>query len=295
MRFAATRGASRTRLRWALRGAVGLLWATVFAQASWGHGDRHEHLARVDAKIEANPDSLRFRLERAVALRRLGHYEESLVDLDRVLALSPDNGHVHYLRGLTHFDRGEHGDAETSLRRYIDSVPESPSAHTALAETLIRQGRHREAGDEYSRAIAVHPTPAPDLYIARARAYRAAGAEFQGLAIRGLDDAMASLGPLVTLQRLAIEIERDLGNHARALGRIDEVLADAPRKESWLAYKGRILASTGREQDAVDAFRLAQAALESLPPRVRSSPAMVSLRESIATHLENHLNSEIAP
>ncbi|MDE0007074.1 MAG: tetratricopeptide repeat protein [Gammaproteobacteria bacterium] len=274
---------------------MGLLWATVFAQASWGHGDRHEHLARVDAKIEANPDSLRFRFERAEALRRLGHYEESLVDLDRVLALSPDNGHVHYLRGLTHFDRGEYGDAETSLRRYVDSVPESPSAHTALAETLIRQGRHREAGDEYSRAIAVHPTPAPDLYVARARAYRAAGAEFQGLAIRGLDDAMASLGPLVTLQRLAIEIERDRGNHAGALGRIDEVLADVPRKESWLAYKGRVLASTGREQDAVDAFRLAQAALESLPPRVRSSPAMVSLAETIATQLENHLNSDAAP
>ena len=106
---------------------------------------------------------------------------------------------------------------------------------------------------------------------------------------------MLSLGPLVTLQRLAVEIELDRGNHAAALDRIDEVLADAPRTESWLAYKGSVLASTGREQDAVDAFRLARAALQSLPLRVRSSPAMVSLAESIATHLENHLNSDAAP
>lgn len=248
-------------------------------------------MARLDAEVEANPDSLGILLKRAEALRRIGHYDESLADLDRALVLAPGHQLVHYLLGLTHLGQGEFADAEVSLRRYIDSEPESPSAHVALAETLTQQGRHLEAGDEYTLAIAVHPTPAPDLYIARARAYRAAGAEFQGLAVRGLDDAMASLGPLVTLQRLAIEIELERGNHAGALGRIDSVLADAPRKESWLAYKGRVLASTGREQDALDAFRLARAAHQSLPLRVRSSPAMVSLAESIATHL----NSETTP
>ena len=252
-------------------------------------------MARLDAEVEANPDSLGILLKRAEALRRIGHYDESLADLDRALVLAPGHQLVHYLRGLTHLGQGEFAGAEVSLRRYIDSEPESPSAHVALAETLTQQGRHREAGDEYTLAITTHPAPAPDLYLARAQTYRAAGAEFQGLAIRGLDDAMASLGPLVTLQRLAIEIELDRGNPAGALGRIDEVLADVPRKESWLAYKGRVLASTGREQDAVDAFRLAQATLESLPPRVRSSPAMVSLAESIATQLENHLNSDAAP
>ena len=295
MRFATTKVALRARCRRAVGGAAGLLWAAIFVQATWGHGDRSEHLARLDAAVEANPDSLDVLLRRAEARRRFGHHDESLADLDRVLVLAPNHDYVHYLRGLTYFDRGELADAEASLRRYIRAKPESPSAHTALAETLMQQGWHREAGDEFTLAIATHPTPAPDLYLARAQAYRAAGEEFQGLAIRGLDDAMASLGPLVTLQRLAIEIERDLGNHAGALRRIDAVLADAPRKESWLAYKGRILASTGREQDALDAFRLARATLQSLPLRVRSSPAMVSLEASITTHLESHLNSDAAP
>ena len=275
------------RFRWVFRGAVGLLWAAVFVQGSWGHGDRGEHLARLDAKVEANPDSVRYRLERAEALRRLGHANESLVDLDRVQALSPNDPYVHYLRGLTHFDLRQYADAEASLRRYIDSEPQSSSARTALARALMQQGRHREAGDEYTRAIGTHPTPAPDLHIARAKAYRAAGGKFLDLAVEGLDEAMSSLGALVTLQRLAIEVELDRGNHAAALGRIDAVLADAPRKESWLAYKGRILASAGQEQDALDAFLLAREALESLPLRVRSSPAMVALGESIAIHLNN--------
>ena len=264
---------------------AGLFLAMILVQGSWGHGDRSEHLARLNAKIEAAPGSLHYRLERAEAHRRLGHYEESLADLDRALALSPGNPQVHYLRGLTHFDRREFVAAEASLRRYVESRPESPSGHTALAETLMQQGRHKEAGEEYSLAIATHPTPTPDHYIARAKAYRAAGVEFLDLAAQGLDDAMSSMGPLVTLQRLAIEIELDRGNHTGAIARIDGVLADAPRKETWLVQKGRILASAGKEEDALDAFRLARAALESLPPRLRSSPAMIALGQSITTYL----------
>ena len=278
------RTARRTRFRSSLRAALGLLGVAILVQAGWGHGDRNEHLAGLDAKIEANPDSIRNLLERAEAHRRLGHYDQSLADLDRVLAIAPDNRQVHYLRGLTHFDHGEFTKAEASLRRYIASKPDSPSGHTALAEALTHQGRHFEAGDEYTHAIAVQPTPIPDHFIARAKAYRAAGK--LDLAVEGLDDGMSSLGPLVTLQRLAIEIELDRGNHAGAIARIDDVLAKAPRKETWLVRKGAILASAGHHEKAFDAFRLASAALESLPPRVRSSPAMIALRERIAIHLD---------
>lgn len=274
----------RTRFRPVLRVALGVLYAAILVQAGWGHGDRSEHLARLDAKIAANPDSVDNLLERAEAHRRLGHYDESLADLDRVLAIAPSNRQVHYLRGLTHFDHGEFAKAEASLRRYVESKPDSPSAHAALAETLTEQGRHVEAGDEYTHAIAVQPTPIPDHFIARAKAYRTAGK--LDLAVKGLDDGMSAMGPLLTLQRLAIEIELDRGDHAGAIARIDDVLAKAPRKETWLVHKGAILASAGHQDKAFDAFRLARAALESLPPRVQSSAAMIALRERIAIHLD---------
>ena len=274
------------RFRPALRVVLGVLCAAALVQGSWGHGDRSEHLDRLDAKIEADPGSVHLLLDRAEAHRRLGHYDESLADLDRVLAIAPGNRQVHYLRGLTHFDRGEFAKAEVSLQRYIASKPDSPSALAALAATLTQQGRHREAGDAYTHAIAVQPTPIPDHFIARAKAYRAAGNPFLDLALKGLDEGMSSMGPLVTLQGLAIEIELDRGNHAGAIVRIDNVLANAPRKETWLVRKGSVLASIGHEDEAFDAFQLAKATLESLPPRVRSSPAMIALRERIAIHLD---------
>ena len=269
----------------------------ILIQVSRGHGDRSEHLDRLNAKIEADPGSVVLLLDRAEALRRLGHYDESLLDLDRILALSPGNRQVHYLRGLTHYDRRDFAKAEASLRRYIESEPDSPAALAALAKTLMMQGRHVEAGNTYTRAIAVQPTPVPDHFIARAKLFRAAGhpascgtalhcQQLLELAIEGLDEGMSSMGPLVTLQRLAIEIELDGDNHAGAITRIDDVLAEAPRKETWLVRRGEILASAGHHEEAFDAFGLASAALESLPPRVRSSPAMIALRERIARHLD---------
>ena len=278
--------ASRIRFRSTLAVFVGSLAATVVVGSAWGHGDRHEYLAQLDAKIEANPKSVPLLLDRAAAHRRLGHFQASLDDLDRVLAVSPDHHQAYYLRGLTHLRGGDLTQAEAALRRYLKSVPHSPTGHTALAETLAEQGRYLAAAGEYTLAIAAQPTPVPDHYLARSNAYRAAGQPYLDLAVEGLDEGMSSIGPLITLQRLAIEIELDRENHAGAIARIDEVLAKAPRKETWLVRKGRILASIGRQTDAVDAFRLARAAMNSLPPRVRSSPAMAALRETISENLD---------
>ena len=265
---------------------VVLLCVTIFVRGAAGHGNRDEHLAHLDAEIEANPDSVALLVERSAALRRLGRYEASLADLERVQAVSPDNHQVYYLRGLTHFRDGNLADAEAALRSYLERVPASSSGHIALAEVLTAQGGHLAAAREYTLAIGAQPTPVPDHYLARAKAYRAAGEPYLELAVEGLDEGMATMGPLVTLQRLAIEIEVDRGNHASAIARIDEILAKAPRKETWLVYKGRILASNGRESEALDAFRLARAAIGSLPSRIRSSPAMATLRATVAAHLE---------
>ena len=263
----------------------------VLVAPGWGHGDRNEHLAGLDAKIEANPNAVSLLLERSAAHRRLGHFEASLADLDRALVLSPDNHRVHYLRGLTHLRSGSLAEAEVSLRQYLKSEPGSASGYTALAETLTGQGRHVAAGEHYTLAIAAQGVAVPDHYLARAKAYRAAGTPYLGLAVEGLDEGMSSIGPLVTLQRLAIEIELDRGDHAKAIARIDEVLARAPRKETWLVRKGSILAAAGQETAALDTFRRASAALESLPIRARSTPAMTALRETIA----NHLNKDTRP
>ena len=265
---------------------VALLCLVAVGPVAHGHGDRGEYLSNLDARIESQPDSVRLLLERAEVHRRLGHRDEALADLDRVFAISPGWSRAHYLIGLNHLDARLFGEAESALRRFLEDVPDSPSGHVALAEALTGQGRHLDAAEEYDLAIALQPTPVPDHFLARARSYRAAGERHLARAIEGLDEGMRIIGPLVTLQKLAIDTELARGNHAGALGRIDTVLAGTERKETWLVNKAKVLATAGRHGEARDAFLLASEALGSLPRRTRSSPAMVALAETIATNLD---------
>ena len=258
---------------------------------AYGHGDRGEYLSDLDARIESQPDSVRLLLERAEVHRRLGHRDEALADLDRVFAISPGRSRAHYLIGLNHLDAGLFVEAESALRRFLENVPDSASGHIALAQALTGQGRHLDAAQEYDLAIALQPTPVPDHFLARARSHRAAGERHLARAVEGLDEGMRIIGPLVTLQKLAIDTELARDNHAGAIIRIDAVLAMIERKETWLVNKATVLASAGRHVEAMDAFRMASDALNSLPGRVQSSPAMVALAKTIS----HHLNKETTP
>jgi len=279
------RTASKRRIR-----IVALAFCvTAVAPIASGHGDRSEYLAALDARIDAQPDSVPHLLERAEVHRRLGHAEEALADLDRVLGLAPGTHRVHYPRGLIHLDEGRFDEAESSLRRFLEAAPNNPSGRLALADALTGQGRHLAAAREIELAIEAQPTPVPDHFLARARAYLAAGEPRQ--AVAGLDEGMRAIGPIVALQKLAIEIELDRGNHRGAVARIDEVLAGIDRKETWLVRKAHVLLAASRYREAEDTFHLAREALGSLPKRIRSSPAMLALAESISTHL----NTETAP
>ena len=268
-----------------LGGAL-LLFAAAVGPIAWGHGDRGEYIADLDARIEAQPDAVSLLLERAEAHRRLGHRQQALADLERVLLISPGHHRVQYLLGLTHLDGGAFNAAESALRRFLETHPDSPTCRTALAQALAGQGRHLEAAREYDLAIAVQPTPVPDHFLARAKAYRAAGGPHLARAVEGLDDGMRTIGPLITLQKLAIEMELARGNHAAALSRIDDVLARSERKETWLVSKAKVLAAAGHHRQAKDTFSLAREALGSLPHRIRSSPAMIALAETISSNLD---------
>jgi len=65
------------------------------------------------------------------------------------------------------------------------------------------------------------------------------------------------------------------------LKRLEVVAAGSDRKEKWLVRRGEILLQANRREDAKSAFSEALAAIESLPPRLRTAPAMVELKSRI--------------
>ena len=99
---------------------------------------------------------------------------------------------------------------------------------------------------------------------------------------------MKRMGPLITLQLYAIDLEAKQKSYDAALARLDKVAAASPRKETWLARKGEILQLAGRPEQAADAFQAALKAIAQLPDTRRYVPAMQELEKRIQAVLREH-------
>jgi tetratricopeptide (TPR) repeat protein len=119
------------------------------------------------------------------------------------------------------------------------------------------------------------PEPEPELFLERAQLLVAEGRWIQ--ALRGLDEGVRRLGPLVTLQTSALDIELSRTNYDGALSRVQTIIDAMPRTEGWLVRRGEIEMQAGRTSAAQKSFNAALAAIDALPPRLRAGQAMVEL------------------
>ena len=101
-----------------------------------------------------------------------------------------------------------------------------------------------------------------------------------------MDDGIERLGPLVTIQLHAIDLELKRKQFDAALARLEKIAAQSPRKETWLARRGEILLQAGRREEARAAYEQALKALDTLPPGRRNVPAMNELERRIKAALE---------
>src|SRR6185369_2131920 len=127
------------------------------------------------------------------------------------------------------------------------------------ARVLAALGRPLESVKDYSRAIALSAEPRPEYYLERAHSLAGAGRTID--ALRGLDEGIEKLGPLVTLESAAVELELAEGRFDEALLRVDRLTTQGERHETWLARRGEILELAHRRHEALAAYR---AALDSI-------------------------------
>lgn len=254
------------------------------------HGGFEERIEAADRAVEAAPTDPEPRLVRAELYRRHGDFDAALRDLDDATRLSPRVDRLEYFRGLVYLDSDRPAEAETSLRRFLEREPKHPAGHEAHARALLQLGRPLAAARAYDRVIALQPVPVPDRFIERARAFAAAGDIHLEEAIRGIDAGIAKIGPLVTLERVAIDLELRHGATDAALARLEGIEQRSARRETWLVQRGRILAKLGRTEEAKQSFSRALAELGELSPHRRRTPAMSQLESEIHASLARLAN-----
>ena len=253
------------------------------ATSLYGHGDLHEQIEAVTRRLEQAPAAELY-LQRGELHRAHHDYPAALADYDRAEARDAKLDAVLLARGRALLEAGRYQEAEKALDRFIKRQPGHAASYLHRARAGMALKRFAQAAADYERSIELSATPSPDLYLERADALKAGGKREE--ALRCLEQGLAKLGPLVTLETAALEIEVELKRHDAALVRVDRLMTGAPRKELWQERKAAILAEAGRREDARQMYEQALASIAALPQRLRNVRA--------TQHVERRLRAALA-
>lgn len=263
---------SRTRVIWFVVVAVCLALLPSFVLA---HEGLHEQIQAVTAKIKRDPRNASLYLRRGELYRLHREWRRAAADYDRAERLQPDLKIVDLARGKMLFESGRFRPAKVVLDRFLGRQPGQYEGLITRARVFARLGVRSDAIRDFSDALA--KAADPDLYIERAQ-MTAGDEQGVGEALKGLDEGIKRLGPVVTLQLFAIELELRRHHYDAALVRLDAITSKSERKETWLVRRGEILKLAGRTEEAHAAFNAALVAIDSLPPALRQSRAITTLQ-----------------
>jgi predicted Zn-dependent protease len=261
------------RFIWLLSIAICIALLPSFVNA---HEGLHEQIAALTAKIKRDPKNASLYLQRGELHRLHRDWSRAAADYDRAARLQPSLKIVDLARGKMLFESGRLQRSKSTLDRFLSRQPGHYEGLLTRARVLAKLEKRSDAARDFTEALTASSVPEPELYLERASVL--AGDEQQITeALRGLDEGIAKLGPVVTLQLAAIDLELRRHHYDAALTRLDQITAQSERKETWLVRRGEILKLAGRNDEARAAFNAALVAIESLPAAHRQSRSVTAL------------------
>jgi tetratricopeptide (TPR) repeat protein len=262
------------------------------------HEAIHDQIAAVTDQIRQEPRNPLLYLKRGGLHTSHGDWEAALGDYDRAAKLDPSLTAVDLGRGRALLTAGQFHSAKDALTRFLARQPNHAEALVLRARALVHLGALDASAADYTRAIASSARldrPNPDYYLERARVVAARGPQHVEEALHGLDEGMAQLGPLVSLQLYAIELELSTDRTQAALARLAALATHSTTPEAWLVRRGELLEQAGRVEEARLAYAEALAAVASRSARHRNTRAAreleVRLRSALA-RLAGKANTE---
>ena len=191
--------------------------------------------------------------QRAWSFHRMGDDPRAMADLDRALALDPNDGDALSTRGTLYFAAGDFPRALADLNGAVRARPYSASVWNNRGTALLAVGRYDESISDFGRAIELRPRFA-EAYLNRALAH-GVKKEF-ARAIPDLDRAIAydPENPKAFLWRGAAMVA--LGDAERGIRDYDRAISLAPGYGDAYFARSAAYASLGRRGDALrDALR----------------------------------------
>ena len=197
--------------------------------------------------------------------------DDALARLSAQLATQPDAAALYLERGELYARHADWPSAEANYLRAAELSPRLPRLDL-VPRTLARLARRPAALADYAAAFRRLAAPSPDLWLERVPLFDAPAD-----ALRSLDEAIAQIGPVLSLHLRALDLETALGRTDAALARLDLLVAGSERRELWLKRRGDLLAAAHRPTEARAAYTAALAAIAALPSWLARSPEIAAL------------------
>jgi predicted Zn-dependent protease len=265
------------------------------------HGEHTRSLAAISARIEAEVAGpvdphrrAKLFLERGELFRVHRDFRRAARDYDAAERYQPRLAAIAIARTHMLHESGHPRQAGRVLQAFLATAPGHAEALQLQARLLTALGSRLGAVQALDRAIARLAQPQPDHYLLRADLLAGLGRRHLPRAVQGLDEGIRRLGPLVSLDSRAIELELTLGRHEQALTRIDRQAAATVRKDRWLARRADVLDRAGRAQEARVARQEALRALQALPPSLQTRPGTRQLQQELLVAVQAQAAAEPA-
>lgn len=221
-----------------------------------------EHYA---AAVALQPDNLWLLLGRARMATAQAHYEEAETLVADALARHPRERLLWDARGTLHFRKGDYLAAESDFRQSMELRPDSASAYSNLAATLLHSGRAEEAMKVLQRGLEVRPhgrlysVLGTTLYTRGRYAEAAAAFEAAVSSTRGSPNDPLRWANLAGALRHVSGREADAtAAYARALQLLEPQLEAGDASPDRLGRAALYAARLGRVREAQDYLNRAQ-------------------------------------
>ncbi len=235
-----------------------------------------ERLERVAEGLRTNPCDTDLLRQRADLRCGSGDMTAALNDWDDAGRCNPTLAVIDLERSVCLARHGESRSAHFFVGRYLKTNPTSARGQLVEARALLALGEPAQSLPYFDAALTAAGAP-PDDYLARTRAYRAAGQI--DAAVAGLDVAITHMGAVPAFVDLATQLDLERHSFTTALARLDRLPPNMARSEIWLLRRADILEQAGDKDGARRVFAATVDAAAARPENRRNQPA---IKEAVA-------------
>lgn len=267
-----------------------------------GHGSAHEQILKLSEQIEASPKDPQLYLQRADLYLAHQYPEAALNDYQQALQLEPGLIAAKLGLGTIQLQMGEFKPALASLNDYIKVVEKDSRAWVCRARVHYALGEFQKSVEDYENAVRHTPTPRPEWFLEQAQAtvewlWKDGSVEDKKNAYRNavgkIDAGIAKLGSAVTLELAAMDYERLAGDFDQAIKRVEKLMEQARRKESWWIRKADLQRESGNAEAARASYQSALEAIDQLSEARRQLKSVESMKAYAVEQLSLLPNSEL--